>query len=188
MTIETQWRIGDNVPWVVPWSGEMRFGLAPSASFPGRMEAVQASQPGVGEPVMGGMHLIRQRLGVVRHLCHVCGAPTPPGDRWLFPTVAGTMAPVAGAVGTRYLSNLPPIHAACARTAQGACPHLGRVRAAPIAFPHAEGEIMCETSVPEGMVPFAASLPTGQKAIFSYFRVFGPAFSRVVARLRAEAC
>jgi len=181
------WRIGENVPWVVPWTGEMEFGLAPSASFPGRMEAVQVSRPGVGEPVMGSMHLARQRQGVVEHLCQVCGRPTPADDRWLFPTVAGTFTQVRGALGKRYVSHLPPNHLACATLAQSACPHLARAGARPVAFPRAEGDIFCETSVPEGMAPFAAALPQGQKAVFSYFRVFGPAFSRVVARMRAAA-
>ena len=175
------WRIGETAPWVVPWTGEMRFTLAPSASFPGRVEVVQISNPGVGEPVMGAMHLHRQRQGVTGHLCHVCGSATTAADRWLFPVVGGTLAHVKGAVGDRYLSHLPPIHAACAALAQRACPHLSRQGAQPIAFPREEGEIMCETSVPEGMAAFAADLPAGVRPISAYFRVFGPAISRLVA-------
>jgi hypothetical protein len=184
---EPKWIIGQSVPWVVPWTGEMEFSLAPSASFPGRTEVVQVSRPGVGEPVMGAMHVARQRLGVTGHLCHVCGRPTTPDDRWLFPGVSGTFYRAAGAAEPRYASHLPAIHGVCATLALGACPHLTRTAARPLAFPREGSEILCETSVPEGMAAFAERLPAGEKVVFSYFRIFGPDFSRAVARLRDEA-
>jgi hypothetical protein len=182
-----RWRIGQTVPWVVPWTGEMEFSLAPSTSFPGRTEVVQISRPGVGEPVMGAMHVGRQRLGVTEHLCHVCGRPTTRDDRWLFPVVSGTFFQVPGASEPQYASHLPAIHGACARLAQGACPHLTLTGARPAPFPRGASEILCETSVPEGMAAFAERLPAGQKVVFSYFRLFDRDFSRMVAKLRGEA-
>jgi hypothetical protein len=179
-------RIGEDIPWVAPWSGESEFDLQPSASFPGKIELVQASSPGVGAPVLDGMHVMRQREGLVRHLCHVCGRPTPRRDRWLFPTVTGHFTPFKDG-SERYASHLPPVHLACARRAQLLCPHLKSQGAKPVRFPDKGGEIVCETNAPPKMAELAKSLPPGLKVIFSYYRLHTAGFSRLVARLRAAA-
>jgi hypothetical protein len=179
------WRIGETVPWVAPWTGEGEFELAPSSNFPGRMELVQISCPGAGVPVLDGMHVMRQREGLVRHLCHVCGRPTPRHDRWLFPTVTGHFTPMKDG-SLRYASHLPPTHLACARRAQLLCPHLRAAAAQPLRFPDKPGEIACETNAPPKMAEVARSLPPGIKVIFSYYRVHTAAFSRQVTRVRAS--
>jgi hypothetical protein len=180
------WRIGETVPWVAPWSGESEFELAPSSSFPGRMELMQISRPGVGAPVLDGMHVVRQREGLVRRLCHVCGRPTARNDRWLFPTVTGHFTPLSDG-SLRYASHLPPAHLACARRAQQLCPHLRAAGAQPVRFPDKPGEIACETNAPPKMAGIARTLPPGLKVIFSYYRVYEADFSRQVMRLRATA-
>ena len=179
------WRIGETVPWVVAWSGEQDFDLRPSASFPGRIEIVQAERPGTGVPLLNGMHIGRQRLGLVRHLCHVCGAFTPRGDRYLFPQSTGTF--VASKSGEqRYVNHVPPVHAACVARARAMCPHL--IQSAPrmVRFPSDEGKLKCETNAPPGMAAVAEALPAGTPVIYSYFRVHTPAFTRLVQRLRNE--
>jgi ferredoxin len=180
------WRIGDNVPWVVPWTGEGEFKLKQSTAFPDRFEVTQTEAQGQGAPVMGGMHLERQRAGVERWLCHVCGQPTPRFDRWMFPTVGGTMVRV-GNNEVRYANNLPPLHRACAEHAARACPHLSRSRARAVSFPEEPGEVQAEMNAPPGMAKVAQSLPGGLRPIYSYFRVFGAAFSRKVAALQGGA-
>jgi hypothetical protein len=180
------WRIGETVPWVAPWSSEADFDIAPSASFPGRVELIQISSPGVGAPVLDGMHVMRQREGLIGHLCQVCGRPTPRHDRWLFPTVTGHFTPMKDG-SLRYASHLPPVHLACARNALQLCPHLRLASARPTRFPDKPGEIACETNAPPKMAEVAKSLPPGLKVIFSYYRVHTAGFSRRVERLRAAA-
>jgi hypothetical protein len=180
------WRIGETVPWTAPWSAEDEFELAPSPNFPGRMELIQISRPGEGAPVLDGMHVMRQREGLVRHLCHLCGRPTARHDRWLFPTVTGHFTPYKDG-SLRYASHLPPIHLDCARRAQELCPHLRLTDAQPIRFPEKTGELACETNAPPKMAHVARSLPPGVKVIFSYYRLHTAAFSRLVMRQRAAA-
>ena len=180
------WIIGQTVPWVAPWTGEADFGLAESVDFPGRTELIQAVQPGEGRPVMDGMHVIRQRQGVTLHLCHVCGRPTPRHDRHLFPVSTGYFTPMKDG-STRYASHLPPVHLACARRAQIACPHLSRTYEQPEPFPEKAGIIACETNAPPLMRDLAASLPPGLKVVFSYVRIHTASFSRRVEKMRARA-
>ena len=179
---DVPWRIGANLPWTAPWSGESKFRLGPSEMFPGHRELIQLEDPGSGVPQFQGMNLMRQRRGVNAHLCQVCGGATPAGDRWLFPTVTGAF--IRGKVGVRYASHMPPVHEACADRARRLCPHLRASMAEPVAFPRDIGVIAPETSLPGSLAYLEGQLPKG--VIFSYFRVFGDGFSRLVKRLRAS--
>ena len=180
------WTIGRTVPWVAPWSEEAEFWLEDSLEFPGKVELVQESRPGAGAPVLDGMHVQRQRSGVLAHLCHVCGRTTTAKDRYLFPVATGLFVALDdGAV--RYASHMPPIHLACAELAQQACPHLKANFSQPVRYPREGGELASETNPPPRMAELAATLPPGVPVIFSYFRVFGEEFSRLVTKLRAEA-
>lgn len=178
------WRIGENLPWVVPWTGEARFWLQPSQAFSGAVEIVQETAPGVGEPMPSGMNVMRQRLGVTRFLCHVCGEPTPRSDRYLFPTATGTFMATAGG-SQRYVSHLPPTHLACAQRAQRLCPHLRTTYARPVRFPSDEGKVKPETSLPDSLKFLEGQIPQDRPIIYSYYRIYSPAFSRLVERLRA---
>jgi hypothetical protein len=183
---QSLWRIGENVPWTAPWSGENQFRLRPSRAFPGKVEVIQLSAPGVGEPELSGMHVMRQREGVTKLLCHVCGKATTAGDRWLFPAPTGVFV-TASDGSERYASHLPPSHGACAKRAQKLCPHLRTTYAQPVRFPSDAGRLRCETNAPPGMHALAASLKPGVEPVFSYFRVYGAPFSRLVRRLRDDA-
>ena len=180
-----RWRIGETLPWVVPWTGEDAFRLEPSSAFPGMMELVQDERPGEGEPLPSGMNMMRQRRGVTQLLCHVCGAPTPPDDRFLFPVSTGAFLKLKG--GARYASHLPPVHGACAQKAGRLCPHLRATFATPVPFPRELGVIGPERSLPDSLKRFEGRLPTDVPIAFAYYRVFGEGFTRVVRRLRAEA-
>ena len=175
------WRIGENLPWTAPWTAEAAFRLEPSTAFPGLRELIQREASGEGEPQFQGMNLMRQRRGVVGHLCQVCGEPTPSDDRWLFPTVTGAFVKAGG--GARYATHMPPTHAACAERARRLCPHLRASLAEPVAFPRDAGRLAPETSLPDSLGHLRAQLPEAG-VVFSYFRVFGEGFSRVVKRLR----
>ena len=182
---QARWRIGENVPWSVSWTGESAFDLAPSRDFPGLIDLVQEQKPGVGAPVFGFVHVTRQRLGMVGHLCHVCGRPTPARDRYLFPVESGGFVTLADGE-VRYGGNVPPVHLDCARKARRLCPHLGGSRAAPVAFPGDEGRLVQRTDVVPGMEALARTLPAGLEIVFSCYRLFGAHFTRHVERLRRE--
>lgn len=178
------YKIGDNVPWVVPWSEERGFALALSQKFKDQLEVIQGIAPGIGTPMLKGMHLMRQRAGVADHLCHVCGETTTPGDRFLFPVVTGNF--IATAAGPRYASPMPPTHLACAKRAQTMCPHLRLAYAQPVRFPSDPGRLKAELKPPSGMEAVGDEMPVTE-AIFSYYRVHTPGFSNLVQRLRKEA-
>jgi ferredoxin len=179
------WRVGENVPWSVAWSGEGAFRLQTSVLFPGMVELSQAERPGEGAPIFGAVHVDRQRRGLAEHLCHVCGQPTPVRDRWIFPVASGGMVTLADG-GERYGGNVPPVHEACARRAQRQCPHLRAAMARPVACPADEGRLIWRTDVVPGMEQLAKSFPVGVEVVMSCYRLYGEAFSRKVVRLRRE--
>lgn len=184
---ETAWRVGESVPWSVAWSGEQSFRLQPSTLFPGMTEVSQVDRPGEGRPLFAAVHVDRQRRGMAEHLCHICGQPTPPADRWIFPMASGGMVTMADGE-QRYGGHVPPVHLACARRAQRQCPHLSKTLAQPVACPADEGRLIYRTDVVPGMEELAKSLPPGLEVVLSCYRLYGAAFSRKVARLRrAEA-
>ena len=183
--VEPVWRVGENVPWSVAWSGEQAFRLQKSVLFPGMIELSQAERPGEGVPIFGAVHVDRQRRGLAEHLCHVCGQPTLARDRWIFPVASGGMVTLAEG-GERYGGNVPPVHEACARRAQRQCPHLRAAMARPVACPADEGRLIWRTDVVPGMEQLAKSFPMGLEVVMSCYRLYGEAFSRKVARLRRE--
>jgi hypothetical protein len=177
------WRVGETVPWSVSWTGEDFYELKPSIDFPGFTDLVQAQKPGVGSPVFAVLNVTRQRIGMVHHLCHVCGRPTTRRDRYLFPLESGGFVTMTDGE-VRYGGNVPPLHLACARRARRQCPHLGASIASPVAFPSDEGRLVQRTDVVPGMEDLAKRLPRGQAVIFSCYRLHGPTFTRTVQRLR----
>jgi hypothetical protein len=184
---DNPWIVGETVPWSVAWSGEQGFELRPDADFPGHVELVQIQAPGEGRPLFAVNHVTRNRRGLIGHLCHVCGEPTKSWDRWLFPLQTGGLVPL-GDGQTRYGGNLPPTHKACAERAARQCPHLSRQYAVPVRFPKDdEGRMIQRTDVVPGMEAVAARLPPGVPVVMSCYRLHGPRFSRLVARLRTEA-
>ena len=146
---DSPWRIGDNLPWTAPWSGEAKFRLAPSQMFPGMRELIQFEDPGNGVPQFQGMNLMRQRRGVNAHLCQVCGQATSVADRWLFPAVTGAFIRVK--VGVRYATHMPPTHGKCAERAAKLCPQLRASAAEPVLAPREAGFLAPETSLPAGL-------------------------------------
>ncbi len=181
--IGTPWIVGDSVPWTVSWTGEERFSLADSRDFPGLVDLVQIDRPGEGLPKFKALHVTRMRLGMARHVCHVCGRPTPRNDRYLLPVQSGGFVTV-GDDPFRYAANVPPLHVNCARRAQLLCPHLGRATIPPVAYPGEESWLMPRRDVVEGMEALAKTLPRHTPVVFSCFRLFGPRFSRKILKLR----
>lgn len=175
--------IGVDTPWSVAWSGEMAFRVIPSRIFPGMMEVDQKQAIGEGEPVFAVVHATRQRQGMAGFICHVCGRPTWPDNRYIFPAASGGMVTLQD--GTQqYGLNVPPMHLACAERAAAACPHLGKVNEPPLKCSLDPGRLIHRTDVVPGMEALAASLPEGQEVVFACYRLYGPAFTAQVVRAR----
>lgn len=183
MASPARWVVGDNVPWSVAWTGEQSFNLQSSKDFPGLTELVQAQQPGVGAPIFKGQHVTRHRLGIVGHLCHVCGQPCAQEDRFIFPVQSGGFVMMPDG-STRYAGNVPPVHLACGKRAQLLCPHLRHSYAQPVLFPSEPTKVMHRTDVVPGMEEIAKSLPLGLRVVFTCYRLYGPRFTRQVKQLR----
>jgi hypothetical protein len=166
----------------VPWSDEAEFSFQRSIVFPGLVELTQVERQGSGRPTPSGMNIMRQRRGVIELRCHVCGEPTPPSDRFLFPVVTGAFVKIPG--GTRYASHVPPTHAKCAEIAQRLCPHLRSRYAQPVAFPHDKGFVSPERSVPETLGHVADQIGAPGGLVYGYYRIFGEGFTRLIRRLR----
>jgi hypothetical protein len=180
------WEIGVNVPWSVGWTSEQKFSLQASKDFPGLVDLVQVEKPGEGAPKHAQMHITRQRLGMTRHFCHVCGKRTLKNDRYIFPVQSGGMVPVIGAAAPRYVGNVPPVHLACARRAQKICPNLVQHFADPVPFPSEESSVRPVLDILPGLEEVAKTIRPGTKVVYSCIRLYGPRFSRNVERLRAE--
>ncbi len=179
------WRVGENVPWSVAWSGESSYRLAASTVFPGMVEVDQVERPGEGEPLFAAIHVSRHRRAMADLLCHVCGKPTVKRDRYVFPIASGDLVTLHD--GTRqYGCNVPPLHLACARRAARECPHLGKLYDLPVAWPGGESRLIHRTDVVPGMEALAATLPTGREIVYSCYRLFDQAFTRRVLHLRRE--
>jgi hypothetical protein len=88
----------------------------------------------------------------------------------------------------RYGGNVSPTHKACADQAARLCPHLSRQYAAPVRFPREdEGRMIQRTDVVPGMEEIASRLPAAVPVVLSCYRLHGVRFSKMVAKLRAEA-
>jgi hypothetical protein len=180
------WSIGENVPWSSSWTSELRFALARSRDFPGLIEVVQAESQGAGEPLFAAMHVTRQRRAMFSHLCHVCGRPTPTGDRYLFPLQSGFMVPMGDGT-VRYGGNVPPVHLACAGTASRLCPHLRKGDSRPVAFPADEGRMVQRTDAVPGLEHLARLAPRGMEIVYACYRLHGADFTATVQALELEA-
>ena len=177
------WTVGESVPWTVSWTGEESFKLVDSQDFPGLVDLQQAERPGHGLPRFNALHVTRHRVGMARHVCHVCGRPTPRNDRYLLPVQSGGFVSV-GEDPFRYAANVPPLHMACARKAQLRCPHLGEATIPPVAYPSEDSRLMPRRDVVEGMESLAKTLPPNLPVVFSCCRLFGPRFSKKILELR----
>lgn len=180
--MQGDWSIGENVPWSSSWTSELKFGLARSRDFPGLVEVVQIESQGQGEPLFAAMHVTRQRRAMFAHLCHVCGKPTPPDDRYLFPLQSGFMVPMGD--GThRYGGNVPPVHLACAEIARLLCPHLRKGDSRPVRFPEDEGRVVQRTDSTPGLEHLARIAPPGLEIVYACYRLHGEAFTELVREL-----
>ena len=180
----TGWKVGESVPWTVGWTAEQNFTLKTSTDFPGMLDLVQTERQGEGTPKFAQMHVTRHRLGMVNHLCHVCGRKTLRSDRYIFPAQSGAIMPVIGTTD-RYVGNVPPVHLACAKRAQRLCPHLIREFANPVPYPSEDTILKPRLDVVEGMEELAKTLPPNTKIVYSCVRLYGPHFTRKVEKLRS---
>jgi hypothetical protein len=174
-----------DAPWSVAWTGEQSFRLQPSRDFPGMVELDQKQAPGVGEPLFAAVHVTRQRRGMADLLCHVCGRPTPPEDRCVFPVASGGLVTLHDG-SQQYGCNVPPIHHACTARALEACPHLSKLSERPLKCSADDGRLIYRTDVTPGLEALAATLPQGQEIVFSCYRLYGAEFTGQVLTARDE--
>lgn len=170
-------------PWTAAWTGETAFRIQPSRDFPGLMELDQRQAQGEGEPIFAAIHVTRQRRGMVDLVCHVCGQPTAPGDRYIFPAASGGLVTLHDG-GQQYGCNVPPMHRACAERAARECPHLAKIDEPPLACGQDEGRVIHRTDVTPGLETLAAGLPPGQEVVFSCYRLYGDGFTAQVVAAR----
>ncbi|MFC7617066.1 hypothetical protein ACFQV2_30195 [Actinokineospora soli] len=81
------------------------------------------SRPGVGEPLFGQLHSMRQRRAMRRLLCQVCGGESHRDDRgvlWLTRDYRGDWTGWPAGMATED----PPVCLPCARMAARLCPSL----------------------------------------------------------------
>ncbi|HEY9217426.1 MAG TPA: hypothetical protein VIO94_05205 [Phenylobacterium sp.] len=172
------------VPWSVAWSGEQAFRIQPSRDFPGRLELDQREARGVGEAQFAALHVTRQRRAMADFLCHVCGRPTEPRDRFIFPAASGGLVDLED--GSKlYGCNVPPMHRACSVRARHACPHLGKVDEPPLRLGSDQGWLIPRTDITPGLEAIADKLPAGREVVLSCYRLYGEAFTRKVIAARA---
>ena len=174
-----------DVPWTVAWTGEQAYRLQPSPYFPGAVELDQKQAMGVGEPIFATMHVTRQRQGMAELICHVCGRPTTPQDRFIFPTASGGLVTLADG-SQQYGCNVPPMHRACAVRARHACPHLGKIDEPPLRCPRDEGRLIQRTDITPGLEALASQLPKDREIVLSCYRLYGPEFTAKVLKARAD--
>jgi hypothetical protein len=173
-----------DVPWSAAWTGEQSFRLQPSVDFPGLMEVDQREAPGVGEPLFAAIHVNRQRRGMVDLLCHVCGKPTKPNDRYIFPTASGGLVTLHDG-SQQYGCNVPPMHRTCTVRAAHACPHLLKVAEPPLRCTRDAGRLIYRTDVAPGMEALAETFPPDLEVVFSCYRLYCPEFTAKVVAARA---
>jgi hypothetical protein len=180
-----QWRIGENVPWSVAWSAEQEFSLQMSDDFPGLLEVVQTELQGQGAPQFAAQHVSRHRAGMADHLCHVCGKRTSRRDRYLFPVQSGGFVTLPDD-SIRYAGNVPPVHLKCAKIGKQLCPHLSHTQGEPVAYPAEASRLMPRPDIVPGLEALARTMPPNVKIVYGCYRLFGPRFTRLVQKLRAE--
>jgi hypothetical protein len=181
----TQWRIGENVPWSVAWTGEQEFNLQMSQDFDGLVEVVQVQRPGDGLPSFAAQHVTRHRLGMSGHFCHVCGKPTRKQDRFIFPVQSGGFVTMPDE-SVRYAGNVPPVHLKCAALGQRLCPHLSHTVAEPVVYPSEPSRLLPRPDVVPGLERLAATMPPDLKIVYGCYRLYGPRFTRLVLQLREK--
>ena len=173
------------IPWSVAWSGEQAFRLQRSLDFPGLIELDQKEAPGEGEPLFASIHITRHRRGMVDLLCHVCGKPTAPGERYIFPTASGGLVTLHDG-SQQYGCNVPPMHRACTVRALHACPHLAKVSEPALRCGRDDGRLIHRTDITPGLEAIVGKLPPNLEVVFSCYRLYGPAFTAKVEAARAS--
>ena len=172
------------IPWSVAWSGEQAFRLQRSLDFPGLLELDQKQAPGEGEPLFASIHITRHRRGMVDLLCHVCGKPTAPGDRYIFPTASGGLVTLHDG-SQQYGCNVPPMHRTCTVRALHNCPHLAKVSEPALRCGRDDGRLIHRTDITPGLEALVGKLPSNVEVVFSCYRLYGPAFTAKVEAARA---
>lgn len=123
MTVRIQTYGATPVPYTVAWTAESRMWIGP-CKWAGLMPALmQASAPGVGRPIFGTPHNVRQREAVSRGLCDLCGRTLKGRTMVSLSQEDARGVPTLGYV---MLAVEPMAHRECAAISLQHCPELKR--------------------------------------------------------------
>lgn len=111
------------VPVTASWSSEDRFFLAPCPYFDRRLAISQPEARGIGKPLFGSPHAVRQRRAIARGLCGLCGKPLKTSTKV---SLSHARPQPHGANGWAILQVEPMLHRACALASIRHCPSLRR--------------------------------------------------------------
>lgn len=111
------------VPMTVSWSSEETMFVAPCRYFDNRPAICQPESPGVGKPLFGKPHAVRQRRAVALDLCDLCGKSTKTRTKV---SLSHAQPQPHGASGWAILQVEPMLHVECAAICIQHCPSLKR--------------------------------------------------------------
>lgn len=111
------------VPVTVSWSSEERFFIAPCPYYGNRPAICQDESIGVGTPLFGKPHAIRQRRVIALDQCDLCGKSLKARTKV---SLSYARPQPHGANGWAILQVEPMLHAECAAICIRYCPSLRR--------------------------------------------------------------
>lgn len=167
-------KIGLDVPWNTPWTGEAEFEVRPCRWAYGRRAVWQRFSPGRGRPDFARPHIVRQRRSVIEMLCTVCGRPTVESDRWSFRMGYWRMVGARPALCTTEA----PVHRACADLAGQACPNIRRQGLEPIRFPLTYRRVLQMVSGAAVQEDFGLTIRPDQPVVGHVYLVLPDAWAR----------
>ena len=111
------------VPKTASWSAEEGMFIAPCLYFDKRPAICQADLQGVGTPLFGKPHSVRQRRAIALCLCELCGKTMKATSKI---SLSHARPQPHGAEGWAILQVEPMLHAECAAMCVEHCPSLKR--------------------------------------------------------------
>lgn len=107
------------VPWVAMWSGEMDRRRSRLTRWQGCDWITTNNR--VGVPDFGSTNSARQRAGMIKRRCQICGERG--ADTWVCPNDADLTGQHVGLWADGLVLN-PPVHEHCLAYSREVCPHL----------------------------------------------------------------
>lgn len=113
------------VPFTVSWDSEERFSVG-FCRYAQRRAILQAESPGIGKPLFGKPHSIRQRKTIAENRCDICGKSLKNRTRVSLSHAHPCHNALIDGKGTGILQVEPLLHRECAAISMKHCPSLRR--------------------------------------------------------------